>query len=205
MRTTATVLLLVGVLLVLCCSSAMAQGNRSEFFGGGSVSYQSTVSGQNITDNPTYSAGYLVNYRYHFNDWAAVEVNYDHTRYTQFYSGGTGIVNSWTQANAKELTMAFVAHFWSRFDGRLRPFAEAGTGGMFWSPVAAGSVGGPFNQNRAVVLYGAGFDWKAFGHFGLRLGYRGLFFTAPDFNVNGQFTNARAQMREPYAGITFRF
>lgn len=204
MRIKAAVVL-VGAVLLVSCGPALAQENHSEFFGGGAANFQSTVSGQNVTDNPTYSGGYLLNYRFHFNNWGAVEVNYDHTRYTQFYSNGVGQITSFTQANAKELTMAFVVQFWSRFNGRLQPFAEAGTGGMFWSPVAAGSVSGPFNQNRAVLLYGAGFDWKAFGHFGLRVGYRGLFFTAPDFNVNGQFTNSRAQMREPYAGITYRF
>ncbi|HEX5424196.1 MAG TPA: outer membrane beta-barrel protein [Candidatus Acidoferrales bacterium] len=204
MRIKAAVLVSSAVLLI-CCAPAMAQGNHSEFFGGATVNYQSTATGQNITDSPTYSAGYLLNYRFHFNDWAAVEVNYAHTRYTQFYSGGTGIINSWTQANAKEASMAFVFQFWSRFNGRLQPFVEGGIGGLSWSPVSDGSVGGPFSQNRPALLYGGGFDWKAFGHFGLRLGYRGLFFTAPDFNVNGQFTNARTQMKEPYAGITYRF
>ena len=204
MRIRAAVLL-GSAALAIFCTPAVAQGNHSEFFGGGTANYQSAVTGQNITDKPTYSAGYLINYRFHFNSWGAVELNYDHTRYTQFYSGGTGNITSWTQANAKEVTMAFVAQFWSRFNGRLQPFAEVGTGGMFWSPVSAGSIGGPYNQNRAVLLYGAGFNWKAFGHFGLRVGYRGLLFTAPDFNVNGQFTNTRAQMKEPYAGITYRF
>ena len=197
--------LLASAALAIFSTPAMAQGNHSEFFGGGFVDYQSAVTGQNVTDTPTYSGGYLINYRFHFNDWGAIEVNYAHTRYTQFYSSGTGSITSWTQSNAKELTAAFVVHFWSRFKGRLQPFGEVGTGGLFWSPVPAGSVGGPYNQNRAVLLYGGGFDWKAFGHFGLRVGYRGLFFTAPDFNVDGQFTNTRTQMKEPYAGITYRF
>lgn len=204
MRIKAAVLVIFAALLV-CCDPAVAQGNHSEFFGGGTLNYQSTASGQDITDSPTYSWGYLINYRYHFNDWGAIEVNYAHTRYTQFYSGGTGLINSWTQASTKEATMAFVFHHFSRFNGRLRPFAEGGIGGVDWSPVAAGSVGGPFSQSRPVLLYGGGIDWKWFGHFGLRAGYRGMFFTAPDFTVNGQFTNARAQMREPYAGLTYRF
>jgi hypothetical protein len=203
MRIKTAVLLGVAV-LAIDCAPAMAQGSH-EFFGGGSISYQTTVTGQDITDSPTYSGGYLVDYRFHFNSWGAVEVNYDHTRYTQFYSGSTGIISSWSQADTKELTMAFVVHFWSRYNGRLRPFAEGGTGGILWSPVLNGSVGGPYSQSRPVLLCGGGFDWKAFGRFGLRLGFRDLFFTAPDFNVNGQFTNARAQMREPYAGITYRF
>jgi hypothetical protein len=204
MRIKAAVLV-ASAALAISCTPAMAQGDRFEFFGGASISDQSTVSGQNVTDSPTRSFGYLLNFRYHFNSWGAIEVNYDHTRYTQYYSGSTGIISSWTQANAKEATMAFVFQFWSRFNGRLQPFAEGGTGGMFWSPVPAGSVGGPYNENRFVLLYGGGVNWKAFGRFGLRAGYRGLFFTAPDFNVNGQFTNHRTMMKEPYAGITYRF
>jgi outer membrane immunogenic protein len=195
------------LLAVLAIASvpARAQKNRSEFSADLTANFQSTVSGQSITDGPTYSGGLLANYRYHFTDWGAFEVNYSRTRYTQYYSGSTGIISSWTQATAQEATMAFVVHFWDRFNGRLQPFAEVGLGGLFWSPIGAGSVGGPFNQGRPVLLYGGGFDWKWFGHFSLRGGYRGLFFTAPDFNVDGQFTNARTQMKEPYAGITFRF
>jgi outer membrane immunogenic protein len=191
--------------LAITCVPAMAQNNRSEFSADVTGDFQSTVSGQNVTDSPTYSGGFLANYRYHFTDWGAVEVNYSRTRYTQFYSGTAGFINSWTQATAQEVTMAFVVHFWDKFNGRLRPFAEVGTGGVFWSPISSGSVGGPFNQSRPVLLYGVGFDWKWFGHFSLRAGYRGLLFTAPDFNVDGQFTNTRTQLKQPYAGITFRF
>lgn len=196
--------LLLAVLVILSVP-AMAQNNHSEFSGDFTGDFQSNVSGQNVTDDPSHSAGFLVNYRYHFTDWGAVEVNYSHTRYTQFYSGAGGIITSWTQAKAQEVTMALVVHHWEKFNGRLRPFGEVGTGGLFWSPISAGSVGGPFNQSRPVLVYGGGVDWKWFGHFSLRAGYRGLLFTAPDFNVQGQFTNARTQLKQPYAGITFRF
>lgn len=191
-------------LFTLACVPSMAQKNHSEFSADFTVNFQSTVSGQNITDGSTYSGGFLVNYRYHFSDWGAFEVNYSRTRYTQFYST-SGIITSWTQAKAQEGTMAFVYKLGSRLGGRLQPFVEVGTGGLFWSPVSAGSVGGPFNQSRPVLLYGGGFDWKASGRFSLRAGYRGLLFTAPDFNVNGQFTNARTQTKQPYVGIAFRF
>lgn len=187
------------------CLPALAQNDHSEFSADFTGNYQSSASGQNVSDHPTYSGGFLVNYRYHFVSWGAVEVNYARTRYTQFYLNGNGLVTSWTQANAQELTAAFVAKFGARMNGRLQPFAEAGTGGIFWSPIGAGSVGGPFTQNRAALLYGGGAEWKLFSHILVRAGYRGLFFTAPDFNQAGQFTNARTQLKEPYAGIAVRF
>lgn len=196
---------LLAAVIAVACVPASGQGNHSEFGANFTVNYQSTVSGQNVTDSPTYSGGFLVNYRYHFSDWGAFEFNYSRTRYTQFYSGSTGAITSFTQATAQEGTMGFVFRHFSFFNGRLKPFGEAGIGAMLWSPIGAGSVGGPFNQNRAGLFYGGGFDWKWFGHFGLRAGYRGIFYTAPDFNVDGQFTNARTQMKQPYAGITYRF
>jgi opacity protein-like surface antigen len=57
----------------------------------------------------------------------------------------------------------------------------------------------------SALLYGGGVDWKLFSHISARAGYRGLLFIAPDFNQAGQFTNARTQMKEPYAGVVIRF
>jgi opacity protein-like surface antigen len=198
-------LALLLAVFAIASAPALAQNGHSEFSADFLANYQSTASGQNVTDLSSYSGGFLANYRYHFNSWGAVEVNYSRTRYTQFYSGGNGIVTSWTQAKAQELTLAFVYSFGSHFNGHLRPFVEGGTGGLFWSPITAGSVGGPYSQDRAALLYGGGVDWKLFSHISVRAGYRGLLFIAPDFNQAGQFTNARTQMKEPYAGIVVRF
>lgn len=196
--------LLVGFFAVLSLP-AFAQNDHSEISAAFTGNFQSRVSGQNATDAPTYSGGFLANYRFHFNDHFSVEVNYARTRYTQFYENGSGLVTSWTQATAQEFTFGAVWEFSPQWHDRLQPFVEGGLGGVFWSPVTAGSVGGPFSQNRAGFLYGGGLEHHLFGHFGVRAGYRGIFFTAPDFNQFGQFTNARTQLKEPYAGVTFRF
>ncbi|HXW57162.1 MAG TPA: hypothetical protein VEJ67_15545 [Candidatus Cybelea sp.] len=195
----------VVALFAVSSISARAQGDRSEFSADFAGFYQSRASGQDVTDIPTYSGGLIANYRYHFSNWGAVEVNYSRNRYTQLYENSVGLITSFTQATAQEVSMGFIFKFWSRFNGRLQPFAEGGAGGMFWSPIGGGSVGGPFNQNRAALLYGGGVDWKWFWHISVRGGYRALLYTAPDFNVDGQFTNKRTEMREPYLGLTYRF
>jgi opacity protein-like surface antigen len=184
---------------------AFAQNNHSEIAAAFTGDFQSTASGQNATDASSYSGGLLLNYRYHFNDHFVIEANYARTRYTQFYENGNSLVTSWTQATAQELTLGVVWQFNPVWNDRLTPFVEGGMGGIFWSPIQGGSVGGPFSQNRAGFLYGGGLEHHLFSHFYVRAGYRGIFFTAPDFNQSGQFTNARAQLKEPYAGITFRF
>lgn len=184
---------------------AFAQNDHSEISAAFTGNFQSTTSGQNVTDASTYSGGLLLNYRYYFGDHIAIEVNYARNRYTQFYENGSGLVTSWTQSTAQELSLGAVWQFNPIWHDRLTPYVEGGLGGIFLSPIQAGSVGGPFSQNRAGFLYGGGLEHHLFSHFSVRAGYRGIFFTAPDFNQDGQFTNARTQMKEPYAGITFRF
>jgi hypothetical protein len=39
----------------------------------------------------------------------------------------------------------------------------------------------------------------------VQAGYRGLVYTAADFSVPTQVTNAKTNMAEPYVGVSFRF
>jgi opacity protein-like surface antigen len=191
--------LLVAALTMLSLP-ALAQSGNSEVSANFTGNYQSQESGLGVTDTPTNSGGFLVNYRYHFNDWSAVEVNYGYTRFSQFYTTGT-----FTQASAQEATFAYLFTFGIPREARFHPFVEAGTGALFFSPVTAGSSGGAASQNRAAFLYGAGATYKVMHNLSLQVGYRGLVYTSPDFALVSQVTNARTQMAEPYAGITFRF
>jgi opacity protein-like surface antigen len=164
--------------------------------------FQSQTSGLGVTDNPTYSGGFLANYRYHFNDWSAIEVNYDYTRFSQYYYPSS---DSITQANAQEFTLAYVNTLGTKPTARIRPFVEAGTGVLVFSPINAGSTVAGLTDGRPVFLYGAGVDWRATPRISLRVGYRGLLYKAPDFSVSSQLTNAFTNMSEPYVGVAFRF
>jgi outer membrane immunogenic protein len=180
---------------------ALAQGGNSEVSANFTGNFQKQSSGQGVTDNPTYSGGLLVNYRYHFNRWSALEVNYGYTRYSNNYSTGSS-----TQSNSQEATFAYQFTFGIPRDARLHPFVEAGTGAIFFgSPIAAGSTAGGLSQDRAVFLYGGGVTYRLKGPFSAQLGYRGLLYRTPDFTLTSQFTNATTHRAEPYAGLTFRF
>jgi opacity protein-like surface antigen len=178
----------------------MAQEGHSEVSANFTGNFQNQSSGFGVTDSPTYSGGLLVNYRYHFNRWSAVEVNYGYNRFTQVYSSG-----SFTQANTNEVTLAYVFTFGIPTEARFHPFAEAGTGALFFAPIPAGSSSGGTTQNRATLLYGAGITYRLVHNLNLQAGYRGLVYTAPDFIVPSQLTNARTEMAEPYVGVTLRF
>jgi opacity protein-like surface antigen len=191
---------LLAAVLALSSSPALAQQGASEVSANFTGNFQKQASGLGVTDTPTYSGGVLINYRYHFNRWSAVEVNYSYTRFSQRYSSG-----SFTQADANEATFAYLFTFGIANEARFRPFLEAGTGALFFSPIAAGSNSGGASQNRAALLYGAGTTYRLIGNLSLQVGYRGLVYVAPDFTVGTQLTNAKTQMAEPYAGLTFRF
>lgn len=196
-----TKLSLILAALALLSLPVFAQGGNSEASANFTGNFQNTASGLGVTDSPSYSGGVLVNYRYHFNRWSALEVNYQHTQFSQFYSSGTV-----TQANLNEASVAYQFTFGVPKDARFHPFVEAGTGALFFgSPIGPGSTAGGLAQNRPAFLYGGGVSYRVRGPVALQLGYRGLLYKAADFTVSSQFTNATAHMAEPYVGVTVRF
>ena len=191
--------LLVAVLALLSLP-ALAQNGNSEVSANFTGNFQKQANGFGVIDTATDSGGFLVNYRYHFNRWSAVEANYGNTLFTQVYNSGTV-----TQARVQEATFAYVFTFGVDREARFHPFLEAGTGALFFSPTIAGSTAPAVSQNRPVVLYGGGVQYKLTHRFSVQAGYRGLIYTAADFSVPTQVTNAKTNMAEPYAGVSFRF
>ncbi len=200
MRIKAAVLALA---LSLICIPALAQSSdHSEVSADFTGNFQKQATGLGLTDSPSYSGGFLLNYRYHFNNWSAIEVNYAQTRFTQYYAPSFFVA----QSNAHEVTLAYVSTLGFSSDARFRPFVEAGTGGLIFSPDGAtSSVPFLLTQDRMVFLYGGGVDMRAIHHFSVRLGYRGLIYKAPDFAFFGSTTNAMTNMAEPYVGVVFHF
>jgi opacity protein-like surface antigen len=192
---------LIVAALALISLPMFAQQGNSEVSANFTGSFQNQVSGLGVTDTPSYSGGLLVNYRYHFNRWSAIEANYQHAQFSQFYSSGTT-----TQASLNEASLAYQFTFGVAREARFHPFLEAGTGAVFFgSPIAPGSTSGGLAQNRPAFLYGGGVTYRVKGPLAVQVGYRGLFYKAADFTVGNQVTNATAHLAEPYAGLTFRF
>jgi outer membrane immunogenic protein len=200
MRTKVAVLALA---LSLFCIPALAQLNgHSEVSVDFTGNFQKQTSGFGLTDSPSYSGGFLINYRYHFSNWSALEVNYAQNRYSQYFTPSDFA----TQSNNHEVTLAYVSNLGFSSDARFRPFVEAGTGGIIFSAIPAGTSYSYLpTQDRMVFLYGGGVDMRAIPHFSVRLGYRGLLYKAPDFELPPAVTNAMTQMAEPYVGVVFHF
>jgi opacity protein-like surface antigen len=186
--------------LALLSLPARAQHGNSEVSANFTGNFQKQANGMGVLDTATDSGGFVVNYRYHFNKWSAVEANYGNTLFSQAYNSGTV-----ARARVQEATFAYVFTFGVDEKARFHPFLEAGTGAIFFSPSIAGTTGPSINQNRPVLLYGGGVQYRLTHGFSIQAGYRGLIYTAADFAVNTQVTNAKTNMAEPYAGVSFRF
>jgi opacity protein-like surface antigen len=186
--------------LALLSLPALAQNGNSEVSANFTGNFQKQANGFGVIDTATDSGGFVVNYRYHFNRWSAVEANYGNTLFSQVYNSGTV-----TQARVQEATLAYMFTFGVDRDARFHPFLEAGTGALFFSPTVLGSTGPAVNQNRPALLYGGGVAYRLSNHFSVQGGYRGLVYTAADFSVPTQVTNAKTNMAEPYVGVSFRF
>jgi opacity protein-like surface antigen len=191
--------LLLAVLAVLSLP-VLAQNGNSEVSANFTGNFQKQADGFGVIDTATDSGGVLVNYHYHFNRWSAVEANYGNTLFSQVYNSGTV-----TQARVQEASFAYVFTFGVDREARFHPFLEAGTGALFFSPTIAGSTAPAVSQNRPVLLYGGGVAYKITNRFNVQGGYRGLVYTAADFSVPTQVTNAKTNMAEPYVGVSFRF
>jgi hypothetical protein len=190
------------LILALSALPSFAQENEgSELSASFAGNFQKQAQGQGTTDSPSDSAGLLVSYRYYFNRWSALEVNYDYTNFTQYYSP-SGVA---THSRANQYTLAYVNTLGTPRTAPIRPFVEAGTGALIFTPADPGAAAGAVIQPRPVFLFGGGVDWRASRWISVRAGYQGLIYQAPDFTLPSQLTNATTIMSVPYVGLVFRF
>jgi opacity protein-like surface antigen len=195
--------------LAFCAFSAAAQSDSDEpIDNDASVNFtgniQKTATGNGVTDAATKSGGFLMNLQHRFRFLplgGRVEANLSFTTFTQYYNPGA----SQTQANIYEGSGAYVIPFKASGPGRWKPFLEGGGGYMLFSPVNTGSVAGSQKDHHPAILYGAGVDWRKYNHLAVRIGYRGLFYRAPDFTLPAQVTGTWTHMAEPYVGLVYRF
>jgi opacity protein-like surface antigen len=197
----------VAALCVLSIS-ALAQDGGWEFSVSGGDVITKQAEGNGVTQTATQSAFWLANLRRRIAPRFGVEVNFARNHNSQKYD--TGSYNYRIQDQISEFSGALVFSPYST--ARLETFVLAGGGVLYFSPNTVTINDNPVaiqtsRQGRGAVLYGAGVDYHLFYRFALRLQYRGLFYSPPDFKaqVTPLFTGARGHMAEPSVGIVFRF
>jgi opacity protein-like surface antigen len=191
--------------LAIICGAAAAHAQTDvalSLYG----AFGGTTNGNGTIQSPSNSAGGLVELRHISNPLIGYEATYSFNRDNQVYRSNcagvtcTSIAPQPVSANAHEISGDWIA---SVHIANLRPFALAGVGALFNQP-----TGGQTDTNsatKAVFVYGAGLDWGALPHLGLRFQYRGNLYKAPDLTRLFTSTDAFTHTSEPVIGAYFRF
>lgn len=226
----------MAVLVGFGSCAAMAQTTVAGSVYGAFRSSTKTGIASNLTlENPSNSAGFLLELRHIWNPLMGVEGTYSYHRANEAYSntlnvicpaGSVGacpeqITTAAVPANAQEVTGDWVFSF--RL-ANLKPFALVGGGVLVTSPTT-GNVTATITdfypltglssrttssiptrtETKGVFQYGAGVDWTVLPHIGLRFQYRGNVYKAADLSSAFSSTDKFTQDAEPVVGVFFRF
>jgi opacity protein-like surface antigen len=139
---------------------ALAQEDYTQYMSEATVqatgNFVKSTTHNGVTEKADDTAGVLAGYRFYFNRYHGVELNYSYTQNTEKY--GT----SGPQTNSNEISGAYVFRFPMK---RLAPFALAGVSGMIFDPKNFTGAG---TQTRAAFLYGGGADINLSDHLFVR-------------------------------------
>jgi len=205
---------------LLLTSMGWGQNNRFDVSLGGAAVFSKRSTGNGTVLTPTNSGAVLITGRYRFSEHSSVEINYSHTANSQIYFAAP--LTYRIHNTIGEYSGAYVFSFHE--SDKLEPFVFAGAAALvFYPSYDANYINGvqtfipAVQQTKPAFLYGGGVDWRIFSslplihksslskHLALRLQYRGLFYKAPDFNVQNLFTGDRGHLAEPSAGIVVKF
>jgi hypothetical protein len=149
--------------------------------------------------------GALVTLRYIAKPYFGLEGNYGYARYTENFDNPSSALGLFQiQSKVTEYTLGYVVTPPHPIFG-FQPFASVGAGSQAFRPTARGGEEEP-EQARATYYYSLGLQQSySNGHFGLRAGFRELFFLDPDFGQNYLTILKHATTYEPMIGIYFRY
>jgi opacity protein-like surface antigen len=159
------------------------------------------------TQATTTSVGAVADARYEFGRHSAVGLALTVNRSSQLFFNNSELSLPRVKSNNGELVGTYI--FRLPMNERVKPYAMFGGGLVRFSPITGGfTTGGtPQTDTKAAFAYGFGTDFKVSDHFGLRLQYRGLLLTDPDFKLSGEpfGTVLRTHIPEPSIQVVYHF
>jgi len=164
----------------------------------------------NSTQSTTNSVGALGSLRFDFGHHSALDISVTVNRNTERFvlntlSGG-GIVSR-VQTNNAEIIGSFIFRLPS--SDFVKPYALLGGGAVRFSPNNAFTVLGAVPQvdTKPAFAYGFGADFPFGDHLALRLQYRGLVRSSPDFKLSAVpfGTGLKTHVAEPSVQLVYHF
>ncbi|MGA7156509.1 MAG: hypothetical protein WBY53_06670 [Acidobacteriaceae bacterium] len=166
--------------------------------------------GQSMTQFGSNTLGALVSIHYPAKPYFGLEFNYGYARYTENYEGPAitnflpnGVTDFQVQTKVNEYSFGYLITPPHTIFG-LQPFLSAGAGTQAFKPTPLGGQEEP-EKARMTYYYSLGLSKDVSPHFGLRAGFRQLFFLDPDFGQNYLTILKHATTYEPMAGFYLRY
>jgi opacity protein-like surface antigen len=163
------------------------------------------------TQSTSNSAGAIGGVRYDFGRHSALDVAVTVNRDTEYFfsgSNGSGFISS-IQTNNAEIIGSYIFRLPS--NAHVKPYTMLGGGAVRFSPNGVETATGvPQTETKAAFAYGFGTDFTMSEHLSLRLQYRGLVRSEPDFKLlndpNNPFgTGLKTHVVEPSIQIVYHF
>jgi outer membrane immunogenic protein len=198
--------MLLGVLM-LSAAAGYAQESRQDVSFSGTGVFGPTIHGaNNVVQSSTGALGLLMSYRYMLTPKSALELNYSFAQNNQKFLFN-GITNYRIHARQQEFTAAYV---YSLNFKRFSPFAEAGGGVIFFTPVldAGTSLLNTKITKGIGGLFGGGLAYELSPSFDIRVEYRGLLVKTPSFGENTSpnlNVNRYEVISVPAIGVAYHF
>lgn len=172
----------------------------------GPVTNRLSANPGNLSVKPTSTVGAMGTIRFQKSPWIGGEFNYRWAKYSyDFNFTNSSVPNFSTQNTANEFTLGYVVHPARELVG-FKPFVGVGAGTVEFKPSRSSGSGLPV-QARAAYYYTLGGDKPLGGgdRFGLRLGFRQVFYLAPDFGQNYLYIKKLAIASQPTVGFYVHF
>jgi len=198
--------LVVGAALLFLTSAGFSQEGKFNISASGGAAFSKQTTGNGVVLTPTQNAAVVASLGMRLSSATALQLNFGHVDNSQKYAAGG--LDFRVMTTVTEFSGAFVVTPIRK--ERYRAFVFGGAGALVFNPNQTRiddipQFIGADRQTRVGVLYGAGVDYGLISHLSLRLQYRGLFYSPPDFKVANLFTGGRGHMAEPAVGLVFSF
>ena len=166
----------------------------------GPITIPAADVGTTVSQSASTTVGALVTLRYAPRPYLGAEFNGSYARFTEQYS----VPPFQIQTQVNEFTLGYLVTPPYTVFG-LKPYASAGGGIVRFAPTKGGGQGAP-SEGVPGYYYNLGVQKIVLSdNFGVRVGFRQLFYTAPDFYQNYLTINKRTSTFEPMIGFYLRF
>ena len=170
----------------------------------GTITIPAFDQGSVVTQSGSNTVGALVTIRYSPKPYFGAEFNGSYARFTEnFTVPGLNITPFQVQNEVNEFTFGYLVIPPYLVFG-VKPYASAGVGVIRFAPTAGGGESS-YAEARPGYYYNLGVQKDVAANFGVRVGYRQLFYTGPDFYQNYLAINKHTSTAEPLFGFYLRF